>query len=905
MQRSLPMKRCRLLLIVISCVTILCAQDNNEPCIDQEPLVSFSFKEVPFLIKKGRNTSSLVKLFPTGQFPYVFPEKAYLNGQIGCVNPLVNKEVALLSVLGEAPVIVTKDQPGALYWVMQGSSAENMSIVSIETINDADRKNEVPQQTAAIVGLSFGATATQLALRRDYFFLAVKGHESEFGQSGSGIALLRLDTEVETYKEENKQTGKEEEKTRIKRRFFNPLDAVTGDDYGNRAFPIDCSVENNPINIHDGLAEIVPNVVDMHWDESLHRLFVGLQVKTKHDARVDQGACAVLVGRIENGHLNFEPLVPHDLLKQMGDSIVAGTGPDKSISVHKIRTMKTTTGTMYLIVQGGNGTPDETVNKVCALPLVEKGLIALLDTWVFDKDVGTLAAPDVTMTTSFGATFAQSAGHIEQMCTPNQLQTMVGANHALPGTVSDIEVVRDAVWVAVKGQTEQQSGLFVSYAIFDEQGRIAAWTPWKRGMYSRGAPFKFCFNPIDRVMQVLSILDDGRVSYHTTSYFELKNGDEKKQEHHSEVAKQLATTFSQKEGGIQTIIFKDATDPFLAIDNDLSGLVLAGGYQKCAIVHSPSAKKHIFNDEALKSIGAITQIAKMQSDATVCFLAGGVYGVAILVDQEGNGVPRLEKFEDYVDLFATEKYQWKKISDHKLVRKIIGGYNCFYVATRDSIDRIDFNQAHHVNSYTTTQLMNTQQLQKATINDLIISTNTAIVGTTKGMFFASIDCAHSPQAEYIEWKMVNELGNQAIIKFSLLTHSGNEHQLEPAGQLYVLTGSLIEGRGFVYRLFVHNGEIKFVPFSKEQRWLVNCRGFRHNLMAEGSLVFSTKGLTSGQSPMIQIQQIVQPGYVPGVRQSMSTYIPLITGWSHVEHIILDTATGHLFMCGDGGIYLRE
>jgi hypothetical protein len=889
-------------------VSVLVAQESTEkPTGLPEPMVSFSFKDVPFIIKKDRNSSSMVKISPAGEFPYIFPEKTYLNGQPDCNNPITNKEIALLSTVGEAPLLVTKDEPGALYWIVQGSSAEHMAMIGIQKINDAGSGPEtMPAQTQAIVGLDFGATGTQLDLRRDYFFVAVKGNDSEFGQRGSGIALLRIDSEVETYTEVNKQSGKEEEKKRVKSRYFNPLDATTGTDNGNRAFPIDVRDENNnPININGGLAEILPNVVEMRWDGELYRLFIGLNVKTKSDARDDQGACAVLVGRVEGERLCIEPLINHELLKKVSNSIVAATGADKSVSIHALRTMKTTTGAMYLIGQGGNGTPDETRNTVFALPLVERGLLSLLHEWVFDKNVGTLASPEVTMTNSYGITFAQAAQTEQQVITPDQLFSIVGAHQQLPGTIVDMEVVRDAVWVAIKAESEAQSGLYVSHSIFDEHGRVAAWTPWQRGIFSQGFPLKFCFNPPDRTMHIVSMTAENRLRYHTTALYELKNGDETNPKHKSHLAEQLVTTFAQKEGGIQTIKYYDSFDPAFGINNDSTGLVIAGGYQKVAIVHSPTGKMHVFNsDEALRAIGAITQTATVRIGNHLYLIAGGVRGVALLVDEHGNGLPCVQQFEDYLDLAACGNYRWKKITDHKIVRKIISGQDCFFVITRDSIDRIEF-KGETGGEFSVVNLMNAQQLCKATITDACISTQCAMIGTTKGMFVAAKNLVYAVGPDDIEWSLIKQLENESIVRFSMLTQSGNEHELGSAAQLYVLTGALIEGRGFVYRFYVHEGQVKLVPFSKTQPWLVNCRGFRHNLMAQGSLLFSTKGLTSGVVPMLQIQQLVQPGFVPPVHYSMSTYLPLLKGWTQIDHIILDTATGHLLMCGDGGIYLRE
>lgn len=907
MQRSLPMKRCRLFLILVSSVSVLVAQECiEEPAQSSEPMVSFSFKDVPFIIKKDRNSSSMVKMAPSGEFPYVFPEKTYLNGQPDCNNPITNKEIALLSAVGEAPLLVTKDEPGALYWIVQGSSAEHMAMIGIQKINDAGSGPEnMPAQTQAIVGLDFGATATEVDLRRDYFFLAVKGNDSEFGQRGSGIALLRIDSEVETYTEVNKQSGKEEEKKRVKSRYFNPLDAVTGKDFENRAFPIDVRDENNnPININGGLAEILPNVVEMRWDGELYRLFIGLNVKTKSDARDDQGACAVLVGRVEGERLCIEPLINHELLKKVSNSIVAATGADKSVSIHALRIMKTTTGAMYLIGQGGNGRPDETRNTVFALPLVERGLLSPLHEWVFDKNVGTLACPEVTMTNSYGVTFAQTADSLQHIITADQSPVVVGAQQSLPGTIVDIEVVRDAVWVAIKAESEQNSGLYVSHSIFDEYGRVAAWTPWQRGIFSQGFPLKFCFNPTDRTMQIVSMTPENRLRYHKTMLYELKNGDEANPKHQSRIGQQLVNTFTQKEGGIQAIAYYDKFDPVFHIQNDSTGLVIAGGYQKLAFLHSPTGKMHIFNDEALKSIGAITQTTVARVADHLYWVVGGARGTALLVDESGNGLPSTNKFEDYLDLISGGNYRWKKITEHKIVRKLIGGDGCFYIITRDRLERINFT-SEAPDAFKVTNLMEPKQLNKATITDACISTNCAIIGTTKGMFFASTPLAGEDNAEKIEWNAVPGLENLPVVRFSIMSSSGNEHQLGAAAQLYVLTGSLIEGRGFVYRLYVHEGQVKIVPFSKTQPWLVNCRGFRHNLMTQGSLLFSTKGLTSGQVPMLHILQLTQPGYVPPTYYSMSTYIPLVKGWSHCEHIVLDRATGHLLVCGDGGIYLRE
>lgn len=327
---------------------------------------------------------------------------------------------------------------------------------TVNTLNDASGAlNADGAETNGIVGL---------AANNSFVFSAVRSqsHGGLFGSQYSGIALLTINADT-----------------------LEPvqLAAVTGD-AGIKAKQVDATINEVKINNDPTL---VPDFVSLHWDDTLERLYIGLQLTTP--ALDNTGAKSIVVARINNCKLELSNIALNGTFFQNNFTNIVGlwnTGGAQqySLAVAHIRTMHCSTGPDYLIVNGGNGTIDQVNNQIYALPLVNSPTTP--------SDHGTLARKDAPLSNYKFTIPATTNAHL-----PTSTETPVQVGRGpLPiqasTPISDIVVIGDTVYVSINvGQSNQNdSGIFYSQASFDEDGKIKLWTRWTK----RAFPCDACLN---------------------------------------------------------------------------------------------------------------------------------------------------------------------------------------------------------------------------------------------------------------------------------------------------------------------------------------------------------------------------------------------------------------------------
>jgi len=304
-------------------------------------------------------------------------------------------------------------------------------------------------------------------------------------------------------------------------------------DPGIKAAELD---QTTPQVVIQGIPAFMPNRVALNWDDPLQRLYIGLQLATAvpGGGSLGDGAISVVVARVSTeGALTYQNFLPSTIgsLLTPGDQtkIVAATqiaSAPLNLSAAHLKTMHTSGGGKYLILNGGNGTLtnnaagaefstaacatcaapetfDGTIgNMVFALPLVDlanpasplQGVLA--DKSSFDPVLKRFTLPVTTidgLTLSTDPAALVGAGPL-----PVQPSTPIsGAGggvfagfSGLPvgADTMDLMVAGDTVYIALSnGQTStlDDCGVFYSQAMYDETGKVASWTPWSK----RSLPF--------------------------------------------------------------------------------------------------------------------------------------------------------------------------------------------------------------------------------------------------------------------------------------------------------------------------------------------------------------------------------------------------------------------------------
>lgn len=490
-------------------------------------------------------------------------KEVMLNYEKEQENPFYNKKINHLHTIYNNPLLITDDKPSDIYYVAQQATLEHpMSVLSVSDIYDANGNI-----SDGIVNVGFFQTFTG-ERQHTYILCAVKKQDGDFGDDGSGIALVKfenrevtIEEQVDKDKESTTEQVDKDKKSTIKqvkkdkksatkqgdkdkdqksdttqqdpkkpdtdkkeiRTFLTTLDAQKGIIGDNKAFPLDIKpMEKDLVQINGGLDYIQANAVDIFLDENFNRFYVALQIKTKDDAACNQGACALLVGRVWEDKLLLDPVVPSSVFSPNAHNIIGAVGPDRYVSLHKVTMMHSTSGLSYLIVVGGNGKPEETNKTVYALPLANRsGKSNSLEQRIMDKGHGSIAKKNLLPDYQFfpgrfgrikSRTLDEAAEDEKDFYLDCDAAVQVGGESQLPNAIKQIFAVRDVVVVLVdRDGNGQEAGVFYSQAIFDQNSRIAAWSSWKRAPGSSPSTIGISIDPHNFYFTFFDIANDLRI----------------------------------------------------------------------------------------------------------------------------------------------------------------------------------------------------------------------------------------------------------------------------------------------------------------------------------------------------------------------------------------------------------
>ncbi len=924
----------------------------------EEPSNSLSFS-VDKCLATGPNAfyfglnGSGGKQFAFAQFMHkiiigLAPETVTLDYVEDQPNPFFDKHITRFQLLENHPLLTIEGEPDVLYYAMNFELSERpMSVLSAKGICDAQEPTtaDVNHTTSGINGLSVVYTGTSGSIER-YVVAGVNSHEGQWGQPGSGLALIKVDSyEVPVENKPEQSNDEEDENPQVIKRFFlNILDAKTGQSKGNKPFALDASAQENPLNINDGLGALQSGEVDMYWDDLFRRLYVPLQIKTKDDAQADQGACALLVGRIVENKLYLEPIVSAQALDHTADNIVAALGPGKSVCLHKVRIMHTSTGLDYLIVMGGCGEMEETKMLMHAFPLINKDTgQAKADELLKDLAHGVIAKKQGMPTVSFlrgrygrfrGRTIDESPTSVDEFYMQQERAVQIGTGVPLPNTIDQMVIGRDTVHVLIKKDGNgQRAGVFSSQAIFNEQGLIAAWSPWQRSAYTDGT-VKGITDILDVHKYALCFIEQdeqGVIKMRETGWDHEQTEDEESQT----LERCLHDELPSVNGGIQGLYDFDYQTPGLYTDQQAVSLLVATGNKKVVLAQTGATNKDglftshdtftraILLDGSLKNLtpvtmlsmsggvldelGPITCATVASSDRQSWLLVGGVNGLALLAHNDGTGWSRHEGLQpEFAGLDRSMAF--KKIGNYNSVKKIIHDDQFLYVLTRDRLERFLLSEEWYKTKPT---VLATSEEFATKFTDVIISGPFALLGSTAGLLRVGVtgDVLQATNSTEVNWQPISlPTGTQYTVSLYAVCPTGKETGFAYDGQVYVLSGSPSSNDSHVFRFFIKDVSIygitdetvQLIPdygYRDHKSSFISFGGYRNNFATDGLIHLSTRG---GRAPMLH----VLPAFVGGklIPSSRGYRAPVPwTGKNEIRPIVKNSATGSWLIAGDFGV----
>ncbi len=389
------------------------------------------------------------------------PAQAYVNGVLGA-HPFYNVNPTTIGLSGTNLLAVPTGAPTNLYCYTSAPGSTVSTLLKNDVLKDANGADSSGITTASGYTILVGNGGTVFAKVNSNGGVGVLSGIAVFSVYQNGLVQQQADP------------------------LFDDVRAVA------------IAISSPFLRINNDLAALNSSI-DMYWDNQLQRLYVGAQVRG--DNGLGDGVRSVFMGYITsvNGQkkLNFVPIAV-DAAFNDANRIVGSVQQDATAVAYKVRTMHTSTGLSYLIVNGDSGvsvpgltTPQQ---KVFALPLVDKNISPTDNSWVTDAGHGVLAAVTSAPTTNwstgifgkatseffYSRTFTTPATAAGHLYSNTSTQAIVGGG-ALGMSIADMVICRDVVFVTSTGNSDPHSaGIYYSQALFNADGTIKGWTAWAR-----------------------------------------------------------------------------------------------------------------------------------------------------------------------------------------------------------------------------------------------------------------------------------------------------------------------------------------------------------------------------------------------------------------------------------------
>ena len=917
------------------------------------------------------------------QFEPLTPELVEIGGQEGQSNPLYNADIKTISLLEDKkggivrathPVVVVHDSvdskdkiyvvdlskyTGVLPQTSEADPCKKKSKIIVTPyagILGADLATEISEIGAVAVAPRFQRSDFTPA-RPEFIFAAV-----DIGESHGGIAVLQVrNFQISKNKSELNKSELEALEKEVQASSTNSSDAQNAQNADKeqtkyvylglvQGFTQALNESSSVVKIGEDLVSI--DVTDMYWDNMLGCLYIALQVTA--GGAPDSGCKALVLGKIEDGEFVLKNFTVDEVL-QGTDEIVGARGADEQVSLHKVRTMLTSTRLSYVVVLGKNGDTDSTKKSVYALPLV--------------KDPGTethgmLANKNSLPEDLFKGGTIKTMGYryLRGAATTNDDIYKIGDPEATVGAgdlgydIEEIFVVGDAVFAFAKPNEVEnfQGGLFMSRALFDENGKIKRWTVWQNVSSSLDPLFGIELDPVCGNFLLVSGVDQDNVK--TVKRTVWGSGDKDGLQNLVSI---IGQEFPKDIAGVQGLFEFQYDSVGLYIT-----MMVATGYKKIALVElarlssgmltrntgdfstnkqnftdgtladfSATGKVIVISGGALDAIGPIECVeATFATDNAALqgrLFVGGIGGVAVLVKSNGDGWDASAGLRaDFLGL--TQDMAFRTVGDFKFVRKMVQDGNNLYILTDHKLYRVDLIQDK--NNFVTGELEVVEIADIQNINcanayssfsDFVVSEKLGILATSVGLFRVGNGKNISVDTE-LNWTQVNIPSYCGPVKQLLaLSQTLREQDLSGEvtnGVLYVLSSYYGKNIAQFNRFTVNYTDniitdTTIVPLPDyfvvdpktgegSNSYFVHYGTFRELFEDEGAMRYSSADKDLCVPPFVRL---LPPNHQSGVSFPIaeSKALPLSIKDNSDVVKILRSSTGPMFLAGDFGLKVNE
>ncbi len=729
-------------------------------------------------------------------------------------------------------------------------------------------------------------------------------------------------------------------------------------------------------------AKLGANDVAMWYDNAnLNRLYIGLSQVSRDDAAHEGGVLSLAMARIvqvggKDNNLLVQPIVdnPAKVLFYAAGSANNTNGiigfyadagaPDRNVSTSHIRTMHTSTGYDYVIVHTNIAVGvNPPVNEVYALPVasnvddVAAGLVGQL---VKVKVDGT---PDVYVGNVYTPVAPTAYANMPKA---TDVPAKVGADLTAAiihgGSIADMVVSGDAVYIVLDGIDGLNAGIYQSVALFNADGFIRAWTPWRRVMGDVRQVMGMGLSTVDGTYTFLTTQNPVTNVFNTvraTAWGTTEDVTAQDQATEGIAADNLSTVlaalFPQTEGGVLSLYSFDEYTP--GFKQGKFAMMVALGTSKVALIQTSKldgadnlipvtaftttgANPNVFvfdtttpRGAALGAIAPLTcaEVSRFADGNPDGWLfVGGLGGVAVLSLNDGTGftsntaigggLAALLPDDATHNLFpGGTNWSFKQlnpsVAGDSFARtiKLAAAHGYLYVTTFNS--GYDFEMVANKfapaataanlaeESYSTPP--NTQ------LNDMLLVEGTAVDGTADRVLLATTNGVGYADPSGVDAPAIVGLQSNVVARFAYLGQS--RFSTPPFGNLYALVQNLVNDNDSVYRFDVHASGADETLLVADVNSVEEAGGAgtayidfnqsRSGIFPDGSFLYSTRSADFGETEFLKLHTITDATTVTNDLTSdldVNTAVNVL-----VDGLVREGASGALMLPADWGVRVNQ
>ena len=678
------------------------------------------------------------------------------------------------------------------------------------------------------------------------------------------------------------------------------------------------TISSSVLTAEGGDLESIGSSITMYPSSiGLPQMYVGVDVTASSGENCQAVglflATAVQANNSNPALVNYSTVIP-DTVASAGLQTPVSTYAGNKIVVSNVSVTTTSTGLSYIIVSSCDQTEQQ---SIYAMPMVTMASDSSQNGKIADFDsikqtfqiIGTTYRVQGFDTTITDANQIDINGSTDVV---TRLQIGGGPVPLAPGEfINQLAAQGDCVYITIQTPFGANStpGMFASQALFDEKGRIIAWSPWQR---VAGTDDQMIFAIKNRYTNSTMYVGGANSNAITQTTWNSSTD-------LTSLITAINNAMPLQNKGVQGLI---------AISNQTQNLnnfpmVIATGNQAVVIAQTGSLNSTgnmqidnpqntiTINSQLGLEVGSVVTAAFAYNTLSNnnWFFMGGDNGLAVL-SNDTTGVTFNGQLLSLASLIAAGM-SCKTVGSFKFVKKIVGDSNFLYVLTPSAVYRIaldenkflatnptDLDAQIIVNAFTIDPL--------ASCTDMLVDNNLMLLGTTAGLY--SIDLASQIPATPVP--IVIPGGLQTVSRMVTISNSPNFNQnFYDHSNLYILSINYALQQVRLNRFTITNGVVTPIQdqlLKGQNGPLVIFDYMSNNTFIDGSLGFTTSYRIGSTPPAIKYMQYTLQAGKSSTQILLRAHtsdlsIAAVISSLGITAIARDYASGCLMLAADFGL----